>query len=377
MGGRGSKILGALLVAMLAVLVVAVLTAIEVIDLPGHLRTTLGLREETPNPPCHRGLYRRSPASPPAPAGHWRSEPPIPKTPVEGNAAAVGSVVYMLGGSAPGNLHRALAYDTRTGRWREPTKLPTGLNHSHPVVYRGDIYLAGGYLEGAEAISNFWQYDPRSRRWTRMPPMPRPVAASGTAVADGKLYVADGAPQVYGISNPGDAYNTLEIYDFTTGQWSLGPNAPIAVHHVGAAALGGKIYLAGGRTDPERSANELLRYDPAAERWERLPNLPQGPISSVGMVAARGKVVVFGGDDELGWKDGGGSVTPSAWAFDPRSSRWQRLPDMRLERHAFGAAVADGRIYAIAGSYCPGLKLRGPVGTHSVESLPLSALAGR
>jgi hypothetical protein len=38
--------------------------------------------------------------------------------------------------------------------------------------------------------------------------------------------------------------------------------------------------------------------------------------------------------------------------------------------------VVGGRIYAIAGSICPGLKPSGPVGTHTVESLPISASRG-
>ena len=94
------------------------------------------------------------------------------------------------------------------------------------------------------------------------------------------------------------------------------------------------------------------------------------------MVAAGGRVVVFGGDDEAGWEDGGGSVSASAWAFDPQTSSWSRLPDLNIERHAFGAAVAGNRIYAVAGSYCPGLKPGGAVTTHTVESLPVSAAEG-
>ena len=62
--------------------------------------------------------------------------------------------------------------------------------------------------------------------------------------------------------------------------------------------------------------------------------------------------------------------------FDPKAEHWQRLPDLEIERHAFGAAVADGRIYALGGSYCPGIKQNGPVGTHTVESLPNAALEG-
>jgi hypothetical protein len=374
---KGGRALAALLAAMVAIFVVAVLAATEVINLPGHLRTTLGLAEATPDPPCRRGLYRDDPKSPPASPGHWRFERPAPKAPVEGSAAAIGPLVYTLGGSAPGNLHRVLAYDTQSRRWSEPTTLPTGLNHSPATTYRGDIYLPGGYIEGAEATSNFWQYDPGANRWTRLAPMHQPRGAAAAAVIGDKLYVADGAPQTYGIGSPSGPYDSLEIYDFSTKSWSSGPDAPFALHHSAAAALDGKLYMAGGRPDPEESSNAFFRYDPRAERWEVLPRLPTGPISSVAMVAVAGRVVVIGGDDELGWKDGGGSVSPMAWAFNPRTSSWQRLPDLAIERHAFGAAVASDRLYAIGGSYCPGIKPGGPVATHTVESLPLSALDRR
>lgn len=359
---------------MTVVLVLGILAAAEVIDLPGHWRTTLGFQQEAPDNPCRVGFYRKSPKLPPAPPGHWRFEPETPRAVVEGSAVAIGPVVYTAGGSAPGNLHRVLAYDTRDRRWTEPTQLPTGLNHSQAVTYRGDLYLAGGYLEGADATSNFWRYDPRTGKWTRLPPMRQPRGAAASAVIGDKLYVADGAPQTFGVSNPSGPYETLEIYDFQTRGWSSGPNAPFAVHHVNAAVLEDKLYMAGGRLSGGESSDEFFRFDPEKQRWERLPDLPLGEVSSAGIVAAAGKVVVFGGDDELNWEEGEGWVTPSAWAFDPKTARWRRLPDLTIERHAFGAAVAGGRIYAIGGSYCPGIKPNGPVGTHTVESLPFSAL---
>jgi N-acetylneuraminic acid mutarotase len=374
MEDRGATLLAAVAVAMSAVFVFGVLAASDALDLPGDWKAELGLEERVPDNPCRVGLYRKSPRSPAPAPGSWRSEPEVPRTIVEGSAVAVGPVIYTFGGSAPGNLRTVLAFDTRSGRWGKPTSLPTGLNHVQAVAHDGAVYLAGGYLEGNEATTNFWRYDPRANEWTQLEPMGLGRGAAGAAVIGDRLYVADGAPRTFGLDDPPAPFKRLEIYDFGTASWSTGPDAPFAVHHVNAAALGGKVYLAGGRVDEEASSSKFFRYGPATERWEQLPDLPLGPTSSTGVIAAGGKVIVIGGDDEAGWEDGGGWVTPTAWAFDPATDRWQRLPDLRIERHALGAAVAGGRIYAIAGGPCPGLQPAGPVGTRMVESLPVAAL---
>jgi N-acetylneuraminic acid mutarotase len=370
------KFLAALMAAMSVVLVVAILAYADVIDLPGHWRSELGLSSETPDPPCHPGLYRRVTASPKPPPGHWREEPPAPKAQVEGSATAIGPILYTAGGARPGNLHTFLAYDTRSRHWSEPTRLPVGLNHTPLVPYRGDLYLPGGYAEGEAPTDAFWRYDPRTKRWTELAPMPQALGGAAAAVVGHRLYAVDGAPQTYFVEDPQQPYDELQVYDFERGTWSMGPKPPIAVHHATAAALGGRLYLVGGRTDPERATSAFHSFDPRSGRWQRLPDLPMGPTSTAGAVVADGKLVVYGGDDEVGWKDGNGSVIASAWAFDPRDGRWQRLPDMNLERQAFGAAVAGGRIFAVAGSYCPGLKPNGPVTTHTVESLSVDVVGG-
>ena len=94
----------------------------------------------------------------------------------------------------------------------------------------------------------------------------------------------------------------------------------------------------------------------------------------MGIITAAGKIVIVGGENQARWEDGGGWITPSAWTFNPKTNRWQRLPDLHIERRGSGAATAGGRVYVLSGSYCPGVKPTGPVGTHTVESLPVSAV---
>lgn len=379
MGIRGLRVLAGLAVAMTVVFVLGVLAATSAIDLPGDWRETLGLSDDLTYPPCQLGLYRHSPAKPSPPAGHWRFEPPAPRAQVEGSATAIGPVVYTTNGERPGNLHTVLAYDTRTHRWSEPTRSPIGLNHAQATAYRGDLYLAGGYRDGEEATDEFWQYNPRRDRWTELPPMGQARGAAASAVIGDKLFVAGGAPQTFGVGISGTPYGTLEIYDFKTRKWTLGPDMPVPRHHTVGVGLGGKFYVAGGRAglldvnNTTPPVDEFDRYDPGVERWERLPHMPLG-VGFEGVTTAAGKVVVVGGENQAGWEDGGGWTTPSAWAFDPKTERWQRLPDLHIERRGFGAATAGGRIYASMGSYCPGLTPHGPRGTHTVESLPVSAV---
>ncbi len=358
---------------MTLVLLVGVLAAANVINLPGHWKRTLGFEKATPNPPCRLDMYRKSPKSPPAPAGQWRFEPEMPRTQVEASAVAIGPIIYTAGGSPPGNLRTVLAYDTRTKKWSAPTHLPIGIDHSEAATYDGKLYLAGGYKNGEEPTTEFWQYDPKTNRWKQLPSMHQPPRAAGAvAVIGHKLYVAGGAPQTFNVSSF-PVYDTLEIYDFDTGKWSFGAPMKIGRHHISGAAVGGKFYVAGGRGDKDRSLDTFESYDPKTDEWGTLPKLPFG-VSSPRVVAAGGKIVVVGGEDQFNWEEAEGWVTPSTWAFDPKTNKWERLPDMHLERRGGGAGVADGRIYAIGGSYCPGLKPNGPVGTHTVESLPISAL---
>ena len=145
-------------------------------------------------------------------------------------------------------------------------------NRSQPQRGRrihGDLYLAGGYLNGEEPTNDFWQYDPRTNHWTELPSMRDPRGAGGTVAIGNKLYVAGGAPQTFGVSSPVTPYGTLEIYDFKSGEWSFGPNMPDPRHHVASAALNGEMYVAGGRDDTDHSSGEFNRYDPVAEESGR------------------------------------------------------------------------------------------------------------
>src|SRR3989454_768190 len=56
--------------------------------------------------------------------------------------------------------------------------------------------------------------------------------------------------------------------------WSTAAPIPEPIQETHAAVLHGKIYIAGGIDRADRATAVGYRYDPAANRWERIADLP-------------------------------------------------------------------------------------------------------
>ena len=65
---------------------------------------------------------------------------------------------------------------------------------------------------------------------------------------------------------------------------------------VGGGLLEGLIYVVGGFDSSGQSVNTVERYDPVAEEWESVPDLPAAaPLNHVGVASAGGRLFVIGG----------------------------------------------------------------------------------
>ncbi|HEV3378169.1 MAG TPA: kelch repeat-containing protein [Thermoleophilaceae bacterium] len=325
--------------------------------LPGpNVREWLGLA----NPPELSACTPRqsavlSPAMPPPPPGEWRPEPPSPLARTEMAGTAVGGVAFTTAGQPPSRV--VLTFDPRTGRYRRETRLPVAVDHSLVVAHGDAVYVIGGFLaprEGevaGEPTNRAWRYDLSQRRWRELPSMARARGGLTGGVIGGRIYAVAGGPNPFPEDQP--PTRTVEVFDIASERWSSAAPIPTPRHHAGAAALDGRLYVAGGRRTGDYTMSSVERFDPRANRWERLAPLPLG-VGDLRVVAAGGRVIALGGDDEIGAQDGGGYVTPAVWAYDPSEERWVRLPDMSQPRHGFAAAVIEDRVYVFEGSPCPG-----------------------
>lgn len=342
-------------------LVVAGFLAARMLD----VRELLGLRTSgsaTAATGCRDAQEVLLPFGVVAPAGRWRTLPNTPIVQDELRAAAVDDLVYIGSGleqRRPGGdlTSTDVFFEFDPGRmtYRRLPPLPRRVDHPALVGAWGNLYLIGGFHDHRPTADAF-VFSPRTGGWTELPPLPTPRGAPAAAAIGQKIYVAGGVDS-YRSGEP-QPVGTLEIYDIATRRWARAPDMPTPRHHAGAAAVGGALYVVGGRDEDDYSLETAERFDPATNRWRPAPRLPLG-AGGLAAVGSRGRVVAIGGsDEEEDW------VTPATWAFDPSSNSWERLADLRIARHGHAAAALGDTAYVFGGAPCPGY-----AATDSAEAL--------
>lgn len=176
--------------------------------------------------------------------------------------------------------------------------------------------------------------------------------------------------------------------------WSQAAPFPEQRTEVSATSDGTAIYVIGGFGLDEGRASgprAVYRYDPGAESWARITDLPEG-VNHTGVVVFDGKLYVVGGYREatfdpvaalrildlatLAWSDGaplptprgalavaelagrihaiggtvaGGRTVDTHEIYDPATNSWQSAAPLAVRRNHHTAAAFDGRIYVFGG----------------------------
>ena len=135
--------------------------------------------------------------------------------------------------------------------------------------------------------------------------------------------------------------------------FSAAANLPEARTESGGAALDGKFYVVGGIDALARTLTSFYVYDPASDRWSRLPDLPQ-KINHAAVVGAFGKLYVVGGFGPLGIRLRGfmfarWNPLDTVYVYDPVAKVWNLGPPMPKPRGAGGIALLNGSLWYTGG----------------------------
>ena len=159
----------------------------------------------------------------------------------------------------------AEVYDPANATWTDtgPVVAP-GLFSSETLLPNGDVLAAGGPTTTAAL------YDPMTNDWTATGSMKSvQLGPTATLLGDGDVLVAGGE-----TPNQGDPLATSELYDATTGSWSLTLGQMNKPREGGTATLltNGQVLATGGciaECDTRQITSTTEIYDPSSGFWSR------------------------------------------------------------------------------------------------------------
>lgn len=209
---------------------------------------------------------------------------------------------------------------------------------------------------------------PEIGTWTELAELPAGRSEIGAEALDGMIYVAGGFAQ------DGQADRFLR-YDPAADTWTELAPSPVQPHHAHLGAYDGIVYLVGGCApvgEPHmcRAQDTLFAYDVATDTWQEGPPMPVPVGAHAVATTDDGVIHVIGGlvVGDRGFPD---SSTVHQ-AFDIATGAWSTLPEPELAREHHAAAYLDGVVYVAGGR-------RGPAGNeleaYDVETQEWTRLA--
>jgi N-acetylneuraminic acid mutarotase len=162
----------------------------------------------------------------------------------------------------------------------------------------------------------------------------------GLAALGSKVYAAGG--EVGQTERAPILSAALDEYDPATNTWTGRAPLPSPREDISLVALGGSLYAIGGVTqngDTLALSAEVLRYDPTPNVWTPVAPYPV-QVAGHGAVVSGGKIYVVGGMT-------GSNII---YAFDPSLNSWTPKAPMPTTRTGVRLVAAnDGRIFVLGG----------------------------
>jgi M6 family metalloprotease-like protein len=252
------------------------------------------------------------------------------------------ATLYAIGGAnAAGTVLRTVqAYNPVTNGWTAKASLPAAREGGNgAVTIQGMLYLAGGQDASGGLTRTLYVYNTSTNSWSSRAAMPAYGACGGSAVIAARVYVFSGCTR----SSTGAQVDAglLHRYNPTTNTWTTLKAAAVTHFRPVVAAIGGKLYVAGGNNAAGTAMRRVDMYDPLTNTWSTRASMPT-PRVNAGAAFIGGRWYVLGGKN-------GAAYLNTVEAYDPAANAWTSRSAMPTARAALGVGGVSGLIYAVGG----------------------------
>jgi len=282
------------------------------------------------------------PFTPDATEPGWWSGAAVPSPRQEHGVVRVDGQVVVIAGvdDGPSTLGLVQAYDPFAGTWSDWPSLPVAVHHPNVATLDdGTIAMLGALDAGFRPVAEAWVLRPSATAWEAVTPPPQLVGSAATAVLEGKVHVVGGLGETSAVA-------WHQVWDPTTDAWEALPDAPRARDHLAFGVVNGELVVTAGR---QRSLSAFVDatdiYAPSTG-WRSGAPIPT-PRGGVAAAVLNGRLHVVGGEGNGDDPDG---VFATHEAYDPGADAWERLPDIPAPRHGMGAVQVDGVLWVPGGA---------------------------
>ncbi len=186
--------------------------------------------------------------------------------------------------------------------WKAQAPLPLPVSHHRAVAVPRAVIVTGGQDRHGRLQRGVFRAPVAAnadlKEWTREADLPEGVADHGFVESGGRLFVTGGVRT--GTSGPvhsDEVWMAQPDADGRIRRWDRAGRMPEALSGHGAAALGGRLYVAGGLSTAGYRNGVWTADAPAGGRpgpWRRVTSLPV-PLAHAALISVSSYLVVVGG----------------------------------------------------------------------------------
>jgi len=260
--------------------------------------------------------------------------------------------LFMFGGFWTEDLKatsRAEVYSAETNTWSRIADLPVALTHAGIAEAGGAIWIAGGFAgdHPGPATCEVWRYDPDSGSWTMGPHLPDQRGGGALVAFENELHYFGGLKS----DRQTDASDHWVLPLSPGAKWEVRAPMPDPRNQFGAVSLDGLIYAIGGARGHDAHTEDTTSvhvYEPDENSWRALAGLPK-PRSHIegGTFAAAGRIFVAGG------RSNPSEMLYDFDVYDPATNKWEALPALPAPLRSPVATIVAGRLLIGSGATLP------------------------